>query len=101
MTTQKIRPWLLVALAVVALAVAAPVVSAHGDEPMAEDAHPDDRMADGWTAWMEEQMTEHMGPDAVAWMESQMGTTAGEMRPEMADNRAKHGVGPRAGAGHC
>jgi len=101
MTTHRIRPWLLVALAVVALAVAAPVVSAHGDEPTSQDTKAGDGMADDWATWMGAQMTDHMGPNAVAWMESQMGVTVEEMSTEMADNREVNGDGTRAISGHC
>lgn len=55
MTTYTIGRWLLVALAVVGLAFAAPVVGAHGDTPTAADAPADD--------WMPGTMTHVVGGD--------------------------------------
>ncbi|MDS0241689.1 MULTISPECIES: hypothetical protein [unclassified Haloferax] len=86
MTNFELGRWLLVALAIAGLAVAAPVVSAHGDGPTADDAPPADGTAADWAAWMESQMAEHMGPESVEWMESHMGVTVDEMARYMADN---------------
>ncbi|MFC7130503.1 hypothetical protein [Haloferax chudinovii] len=107
MTTFKIGRWLLVALAIVGLAVAAPVVSAHGNDTTADDAPPYNGTATEWTAWMESQMTDHMGPGAVEWMESHMGVTVDEMGQDMADDGRMGGYGPMrgyggmGGASHC
>jgi len=98
MTTIKLRRWLLVALAIVGLAFAAPVVSAHGTETTADDAPPSDGTADDWAAWMEGHMTDHMGPGAVEWMESHMGVTVDEMARDMADDGYGGGT---YGQGHC
>ena len=114
MTNFKLGRWLLVALAIVGLAFAAPVVSAHGNETTADDAPRDDTTADEWATWMEAQMTEHMGPGSVEWMESHMGVTLDEMVQTMADEEFHDGPhgdyhdGPHDdynrgmhGQGHC
>jgi hypothetical protein len=99
MTNFKLGGWLLVALAIVGLAFAAPVVSAHGtDTTAADDAPTDNATADEWAAWMEVQMTEHMGPGSVEWMESHMGVTVDEMAQDMADDDYNGGM---YGQGHC
>ena len=98
MTNIRLGRWLPVALAIVALAFAAPVVSAHGDETTANDAPPDNATADEWATWMEAQMTEHMGPGAVEWMESHMGVTVDEMAQDMAEDNYNRGM---YGQGHC
>ena len=99
MTNSRIGRWLLVALAIVGLAFAASVVSAHGDDPTGEDTPPYDRTAAEWAAWMEVHMTEHMGPGAVEWMESHMGVTVEEMAQDMVDDDYGHGNGVH-GQGH-
>ncbi|EMA58416.1 hypothetical protein [Halorubrum lipolyticum] len=91
MTTLTLGRWLLVAFAIVGLALAVPMVSAHGnatadDAPIADDVPPSDATADDWAVWMEAQMTEHMGPDGVEWMESHAGATVDEMARDMADD---------------
>ena len=106
MTNFTIGRWLLVALAIVGLAFAAPVVSAHGNETTADDAPPSDGAAADWAAWMEAQMTEHMGPGSVEWMESHMGVTVDEMAQDMADEEYHGGTddeypGEMYGQGHC
>jgi hypothetical protein len=98
MTNFPIGRWLLVALAIIGLAFAAPVVSAHGNETTANDAPPYDGTAADWAAWMEGHMTEHMGPGAVEWMESHMGVTVDEMAQDMADDDYDGGM---YGQGHC
>ncbi|WP_335999353.1 hypothetical protein [Halorientalis halophila] len=98
MTNFKLGRWLLVALAIVALAFAVPVASAHGTDTTADDAHPSDGTADEWAAWMEAQMTEHMGPGSVEWMESHMGVTVDEMAQDMADDDHD---GRTYAQGHC
>ncbi|WP_254534889.1 hypothetical protein [Halomarina litorea] len=98
MTNFTIGRWLLVALATIGLAFAAPVVSAHGNETSADDAPPYDGTADDWAAWMEDHMTEHMGPGAVEWMESHMGVTVDEMAQDMADDDYNGGM---YGQGYC
>jgi hypothetical protein len=106
MTNFELGRWLLVALAIVGLAFAAPVVSAHGNDTTADDAPPSDETTDDWAAWMEAQMTEHMGPGAVEWMESHMGVTVDEMARDMADEEYHNGAetgsnGGMYGQGHC
>ena len=106
MTTTTTGRWLLVALAIVGLAVAASAVSAHGTGPTATDASPynatadwtdDDVTAAEWATWMEAHMTAHVGPDAVEWMETRMGVSLEEMAREM----AQHGVaGPGTASGY-
>ena len=95
MTNFKLGRWLLVALAIVGLVFAAPVVSAHGTDTTPDDAPADNATAGEWATWMEAQMTEHMGPGSVEWMESHMGVTVDEMAQGMADegyhNRADEG----------
>jgi hypothetical protein len=98
MTTFRIGRWLLVVLAIVGLVFAAPLVSAHGTDTTADDAPPYDGTADDWAAWMEAQMTEHMGPGSVEWMESHMGVTVDEMAQDMADDDYDGGM---YGQGHC
>ncbi|WP_338730047.1 hypothetical protein [Haladaptatus sp. DJG-WS-42] len=98
MTNFKLGRWLLVALALVALALAAPVVSAHGNDTTADDAPPSDGTTDGWVAWMEAHMTDHMGPGAVEWMESHMGASVDEMAHGMTDDDHDGGM---YGQGHC
>jgi len=98
MTTFKIGRWLFVALAIVGLAFAAPLASAHGTDTAADDAPPYDGTADDWAAWMEDHMTDHMGPGSVEWMESHMGVTVDEMARDMADDDYDGGT---YGQGHC
>jgi hypothetical protein len=98
MTNFKLGGWLLVALAIVGLAFAAPVVSAHGTDTTADDTPTDNATADDWAAWMEAQMTEHMGPGSVEWMESHMGVTVDEMAQDMADDDYNGGM---YGQGRC
>ncbi|MFC7139953.1 hypothetical protein ACFQMA_08910 [Halosimplex aquaticum] len=85
MTNINAGRWLLVALAIVGLALVAPVVSAHDNETTADDAPRDDGTAAEWAVWMEGHKTDHMGPGAVEWMESHMGVTVDEMAQDMAD----------------
>lgn len=97
MTNLTIGRWLLVVLALIGLVFAAPMVSADGNETAADDARSNDAAAD-WAAWMEAQMTEHMGPGAVEWMEAHMGVTVDEMARNMADGG--HGASGMYGQGH-
>ncbi|WP_302080550.1 hypothetical protein [Salinibaculum rarum] len=114
MTNRNLGGWLLVALAIVGLTFAVPVVSAHGDDTTADDAPTDNATADDWATWMEVQMTEHMGPGSVEWMESHMGVTVDEMAQDMADEEYHDGPdnryhdrtdgnynGGMYGQGHC
>ena len=106
MTNFTIGRWLLVTLAIIGLAFAAPVVSAHGNETTADDVPTDNTTADEWATWMEAQMTEHMGPGAVEWMESHMGVTVDEMAQDMAGEEYHNGAnddynGGMYGQGHC
>ncbi|QKG94342.1 hypothetical protein HPS36_15795 (plasmid) [Halorubrum salinarum] len=101
MTTFTIGRWLLVALAIVGLAFAAPVVSAHGEESTVDDAPPYNGTADEWATWMDAQTTEHMGPGATEWMESHVGVTVEKMGQDMADDGDMNGYGSGAGYGHC
>jgi len=107
MTNFTLGRWLLVALAIVGLAFAAPVVSAHGDDATADDAPTDNAIAaDEWATWMEAQMTEHIGPGSVEWMESHTGVTVDEMARDMADEEYHDGADARYhggmyGQGHC
>ncbi|AUV84506.1 hypothetical protein C2R22_23470 (plasmid) [Salinigranum rubrum] len=98
MTNFELGRWLLVALAIIGLAVAVPAVSAHGTDTAADDTPPYNGTADDWAAWMEAQMTEHMGPGSVEWMESHMGVTVDEMAQDMADDDYNGGM---YGQGHC
>ena len=101
MTTITLGRWLLVALAVVGLAFAAPAVSAHGEASTAYDAPPDNATAEEWATWMDAQMTDHMGPGATEWMESHMGVTVEEMGQDMADDGDMTGYGGMGGDAHC
>jgi hypothetical protein len=105
MTNFKLGHWLLVALAIVGLAFAAPVVSAHGDVPTqgnetATDEMPTDGDAASWAAWIESHMTDHMGPGAVEEMESHMGVTVDEMAQDMAAKNHNTGSTHTAGPMH-
>jgi len=95
MTNFTIGRWLLVALAIVGLAFAAPVVSAHDNETTAtaDGAPPYDGDTAEWAGWMESHMTDHAGPGAVEWMESHMGVTVDEMAEDMADGGQMAGYG--------
>ena len=106
MTTYNVGRWLLVGIAIFGLALLAPVVSAHGTGPTADEAPPYNATAEGMATWMEAPMTDHMGPGAVEWMEAHMGVTVDEMARGMADGnyddhpRYGHGqgmYGPGAG----
>ena len=90
MSNRNLGRWLLVALAIVGLAFAAPVVSAHGDEPTQGNETAADQVstnadAEEWAVWMEGHMTDHMGPNSVDEMETYMGVTVDEMAQDMAD----------------
>lgn len=100
MPTIETGRWLLVALAIVGLALAATAVSAHGtavttDHPYnGTEAPPYNGTAAEWDVWMETHMTEHMGPGSVAWMEAHTGVTIEEMAQHMAEAHSiGHGVG--------
>jgi hypothetical protein len=99
MTNFTLGRWLLMALAIVGLAFAAPVVSAHGNDTTADDAPSDNATADEWATWMEAQMTDHMGPGAVEWMESHMGVTVDEMAQDMAGEEYHNGANDDTTAG--
>lgn len=86
MTNRNPGRWLLVVLAIAGLGLAAPVVSAHGDEPTEGNETVTDGEAVDRAAWMGGHMTDHMGPDAVDEMESRMGVTVDETAQEMADD---------------
>jgi len=98
MTNFKLGRWLVVALAIVGLAFAAPVVSAHGDDTTADDAPPYHGSADDWATWMESHMGDHMGPGSVEWMGSHTGVTVDEMAQDVADDDYDGGM---YGQGHC
>lgn len=98
MQTNSLGRWLLVGLAILALAVTAPLVSAHGTATPAAEAPDTDATAADWADWMDDHMTEHMGPDGVAWMESHMGVTVDEMARDMADGDYDDHM---VGQGHC
>lgn len=90
MTNRNLGRWVLVTLAIVGLAFAAPVVGAHGDEPTpGNETDADGMPADGdvadWAAWMDGHMTDHMGSNVVGEMESHMGVTVDEMARDVAD----------------
>lgn len=97
MTNCNVGRWLLVMLAIVGLALVAPVVSAQGIDRAADDTPRDSGTADEWVAWMDGHMTDHMGPRAVEQMESYMGVTVDEMAQDMTDGG--HGDG-MSGQGH-
>jgi len=98
MTNVTLGRWLLVALAIVGLALAAPLVSAHGNDTTTDDASTDMTTADERATWMESQMTDHMGPGSVEWMESHMGVPVDEMPRDIAHDDHDHGT---YGQGHC
>lgn len=87
--------WLLVVLALLGLALVAPVVTAHGTGTTTDGAHAYDRTGTGptdWNAWMASHMTDHAGPGGVEWMESHMGATVDEMGAHVSDGNV-HGPG--------
>lgn len=94
MTNFTLGRWLLVAVAVLGLALAVPVVSAHGDDAATgtttTDFPANNATAAQWTAWMDDHMTDHMGPGSVEWMESHMGVSIEQMGQYMADNDAPY-----------
>ena len=85
MTTYNVGRWLLVGIAILGLALLAPVVSAHETGPTADDVPPYNPTAGTWATWMEAQMTEHLGPGAAEWMEAHMGVSVDEMARGMAN----------------
>lgn len=110
MTTSRVR-WLLVAIAILGLAIAAPAVSAHGgDEPTTDET---DRATTGpsldgstpWNPWMYAQMVEHMGADAADRMTAWMGPNAADGNGPMFRGGPVGGMGSAGGmAGqgpHC
>jgi hypothetical protein len=84
--------------------------SAHGNDTTADDAPPYEG-ADDWATWMEDHMTDHMGPDAVEWMEANMGVTIDEMAQDHTDEDPDRGMHEQGyaddynrgthGQGHC
>lgn len=88
MTTNNLGRWLLVALAIIGLAFAAPVVSAHGEEPAdgnetaVDDGQPTGTVSE-WATWMEGHMTDGMGQGTIEEMESRMGVSIEEMEAHM------------------
>ncbi|QGN06449.1 hypothetical protein Hrd1104_03495 [Halorhabdus sp. CBA1104] len=104
MTNVKLSRWLLVAIAIVGLAVALPMVSAHGNETTAGDAAPPNETADEWGPWMDDHMTQHMGAGAAEWMESQMDGTVDEMAEADHDRgpvEHDHSAVGMGGQSHC
>ncbi|MFC6758095.1 MULTISPECIES: hypothetical protein [Haloarcula] len=99
MTNFTIGRWLLVALAIVGLALAPGLGSAHGNDTAADDAPPYDETTDDWATGMDGHMTDHMGPGAVEWMESTMGVTVDEVAQDHADDD-RHDRGTYR-QGHC
>lgn len=99
MTNFNVGRWLLVTLAIVGLALVAPVVSAHGNDTIADDAPVNNGTATEWGAWMDSHMTDHMGPGTIEQMESHMGMTIDEMAQVMADRG--HGGGMSGQAHGC
>lgn len=106
MTNFTLGRWLLVALAIVGLAFAAPVVSAHGNDTTADDAPTDNATADEWATWMEAQITDHMGSSSVERRGSHMGVTVDEMAQDTAKEEYHDGAddeyhGEMNGQAHC
>jgi hypothetical protein len=73
MTNLTHGRWLLVALAIVGLALAVPLVGAHGTDTTAHDEAPYDGTADHSADWMDGHATDHMDPGSVDWMTSHAG----------------------------
>jgi hypothetical protein len=104
MRTSTRRRWLLVALAIVALAVALPVSSAHATEPTGEDDPRTNATATTWGTWMESHMTAHLGAGSVEQMASQMGMSGTEMPMDGThDSGAQHTqpAHDMSGQSHC
>lgn len=99
MTTNTAGRWLLVALAVVGLALAATAVGAHGNDTTtatphdATDAAPYDGTAEEREHWMERRMTEHADAGSVDRTGSHVGVTTGETARGVADGDHDHATG--------
>lgn len=85
MKQRTIRHLLLVTIAIAGLVVASSLVTAHGGEQAGADGAPVDGNASDWATWMEQHMTEYMGPGSVEYMESSMGVSVEEMAEDMAN----------------
>ena len=78
------------------LLVATGVVVAHGNGDANHTNAPGNGTAAEWGAWMEQQMTDHMGADAAKQMQEQMGMSYEEMGEHVAsgeDGSMKGGMG--------
>lgn len=98
------RTAILAALAV--LTVIASVtggVAAHGSDETdaSHDDVPEDGSADGWAAWMEQRMVEHMGEERAEQMEQRMPATYEEMGRHMAahERGSDDAMGGMSGSG--
>lgn len=100
MTASRIGGWLLVVLAIGGLALAVPLVTAHGDGPMAGDDHQQSNAtAADHADRMASHAGDHMGDGAHMMDGSHMGDRD-HMRDgaHMGDRDHRHATG---GQGHC
>lgn len=101
MTTTETRRWLLVAVAIVGLALAATAVGAHETGTTTDHAddgatadHPHNWTHEEWGDRMENHMTEHAGPGSVAWTEEHAGVAVEGTAPHVGDGtHIGHGTG--------
>ena len=78
----------LLGLVLLVLATGVGAVTAHenGDDiDHSHDGMPANGTAADWATWMEQRMTDHMGPEASARMQDRMGMTYSEMGAHMAE----------------
>ena len=83
------RTAILAALAVLTLfaSVTGGVAAHESDETdVSPDDVPENESADGWAAWMEQRVTEHMGEERAEQMEQRMPATYEEMGRHMASH---------------
>lgn len=86
MTNRNLGRWLLVALAIIGLAFAAPAVSAHVDElSQGNETVADEMPADGDTAEWATRMDGHMAPNDVDEMGAHMGVNVDIMTQDVSN----------------
>ena len=79
---------MLIGLVLLALATGAGAVTAHENGENIDHNHdgmPANGTAADWATWMEQQMTDHMGPQAANRMQNRMGMTYDEMGAHMTE----------------
>ena len=77
----------LIGIVLLVLATGAGAVAAHENGENSDRSHdgmPVNGTAADWATWMEQQMTDHMGPQAADRMQNRMGMAYDEMGAHMA-----------------